>query len=194
VADFYTDFSRANFGESGSREIGTLLSKIDGRNMPEPAGWGPGLVRVNPQPWDKENSRYRFVAELEGLRSKVAGEVNLQRYDYWLNSFREMRAMAELDCTAGALSIDIERINKETDPAVRQKLVRDEALPLRLGTTRQWEHLLEEYLATVDTPGEMGTITNLETLSRQKNRILDKHDTADRKNPGATLISLPVAS
>ncbi len=73
MADFYTDFSSANFGESGSREIGTLLSKIDGRNMPEPAGWGLGLVRVNPQPWDKENSRYRFVAELEGLRSKVAG-------------------------------------------------------------------------------------------------------------------------
>jgi len=189
VADFYADFARANFGESGAREIADLLSKIDGRNMPEPAGWGPGLVRVNQQPWDKESSRYRFVAKFEELRSQVKGSENLQRYDYWLNSFRGMRSMAELGCTAGALSRVIERINKETDPIVRQKIVRDEALPLRLGMTRLWERLLEQYLATVDTPGEMGTIANLETLSRQKNRILDKHDSLIEKFLGQPLSS-----
>ena len=56
----------------------------------------------------------------------------------------------------------IERINKETDPAIRQKLLWGETLPLRLGMSRQWERLLEQYLATVDTPGEMGTIGELE--------------------------------
>ena len=38
---------------------------------------------------------YAFIDELADLRPQVQGGGNLERFDYWLDSFRYMRAIAQ---------------------------------------------------------------------------------------------------
>jgi hypothetical protein len=95
VDDFYADFARASFGPEVAAEAGKILASIDGHHLPESATWtsGPGGVKVNPVPWAKEKERYAFVAGLESLRARVKGAGNLERFDYWLNTYKAMAAM-----------------------------------------------------------------------------------------------------
>ena len=105
VADFYRDWAAALLGIPASGPIASVFEKIDGRGLPEAVNWfhGPGAVTAVNRPWEQERKRYAFVDELESLRGQVLGGGNLDRFDYWLNTFRAMRAMAEFSCAAGKL-------------------------------------------------------------------------------------------
>jgi len=61
-------------------------------DLPQSAHWEHGPGAINPLP--PAPGEFGFVAELEALRPQVRGAGNLQRFDYWLNTFRYMRAMA----------------------------------------------------------------------------------------------------
>jgi len=179
AATFYEDWANINFGNDAGPGIGKLFIRLDGKAFPEVSGWGegPGRVTVRNKPWAEEAKRFTFVDEMEALRPKVKGAGNLERFDYWLNTFRFTRTMAHFGCTVGELSRIMKgpNVDKERALAVRQELA------------RLWVAMIRFQIAAVDTPGEMGTIANLEQQSRGAAQLLTKQDAALIKLLGTEL-------
>lgn len=166
--DFYLDYARANFGESAAVSVGSLLARLDGVNLPQVSDWkdGPGNLVANAAPWASVKPRFAFVAELAALRDRVNGNGNLERFDYWLNTYRGMATMAEIGCVRGQLDQAMARRDYQAALAAR----------IMLGET--WTRLLALQTAIVGTPGELGTIANLEQHSRQAAQFVEGHDQA----------------
>lgn len=177
VADFYTDFARVNFGASVAEAAGRLLAKIDGTQLPEPCTWieGPGGIKIEKKPWAEVKAQYTFVDELAGLRAGVQGAGNSERFDYWLNTYRYMATLAELGCARGELDALITELKKAGETTTQQALAHD-ALAMRIKMARLWEQLLTHQLAATDTPGELGTLANLEQHNRLHQNFLTAHD------------------
>jgi hypothetical protein len=57
-------------------------------------------------------------------------------------------------------------------------LARTGALPARIRLARTWETMMTWLLVATDTPGELGTIANLELATRGKLQFVNGHDTA----------------
>jgi len=189
--DFYADWCRANFGSGAAAKLAALLTRLDGVNpatahadgkhgsmLPRPATWigGPGGIVPNAKPWEQELARYAFVDEMAALRPSVKGAGDLARFDYWLNTFRYLRAVAHIGCMRGRLDRVVKQIGAEKDTARKKQLAEQQALPLRLAMARQWEKLITLQLAVTDTPGEMGTIANLEQHAYRRQHMIDAHD------------------
>jgi len=98
--DFYRDWARVLFGPEAAGEIAAIFAKVDCR-LPRPSAWagGPGGIKPDRRPWQQAVKAYRFVDELAHLRSRIRGKGNLQRFDYWLESFRYLRAVGRLNST-----------------------------------------------------------------------------------------------
>lgn len=177
VGDFYQDYARANFGNTAAKAVAGLLEKMDGVALPEPSTWseGPGALVANGTPWAEQRKRYAFVDELAALRAQVKGAGNLDRFDYWLNTYRAMATMAEVSCLRGQL-----------DRAMNGKNYQ-QALAARIGLAAAWSRLLTLQTAIVRTPGELGTIANLEHQTRSRARFVDGHDEALAKALGHPL-------
>ncbi|MBN2506676.1 MAG: hypothetical protein JXQ71_08280 [Verrucomicrobia bacterium] len=201
--DLYADWARAEFGPEAGGGLAAIFTRLDGgpgdysgnaalTRLPRPSDWlaGPGGIRPNATPWDQEKARYAFVDEIAALRPRVRGAASLDRFDYWLHAFEYHRALGQLGCTRGALDAIMRRIAKQSDPAVRKRLAVEDALPVRLALARQWEAMMTHLLQTVSTPGELGTIANLEqhTLRNPNHpRFLDLHDARLAEWSGAPL-------
>lgn len=179
MRDFYLDFARANFGDAIAVEAGDLLARIDGHNLPVPVGWigGPGCIAANRQPWAEVKKSYDFVDKLAALRKRVTSPGDLARFDYWFNTYRFMRTLAALGCARGQLDIKMEAVAAATDDASRKELAK-QAVAIRTSMARLWETAIEQLLQTVDTPGEMGTLDNLERHCRGQMKFLSEHDEA----------------
>jgi len=177
VDEFYVDFARASFGDAVAQPAGLILAGIDGVNLPEPATWqkGPGGIKAEPAPWTEVKKRYAFVDDLAALRTKVEGPGNLERFDYWLNTYRYMAALAEAGCLRG-----------ELDKAVAANDF-TRALPVRISLARAWERIIALQIAATGTPGELGTLVNLEQHNRGSLRFLGAHDDAIAKALGKPL-------
>ena len=137
---------------------------------------GPGGIALNKTPWEQEQARYAFVDEMAALRPAIRGAGNRVRFDYWLNTFRYLRAVGRMGCMRGRLDAIIKEMDAEKDPVSRKRLARDEALPVRLAMARQWEKLITLQLAVTDTPGAMGTVANLEQHNYRRLHVVDAHD------------------
>ncbi|MBI5396533.1 MAG: hypothetical protein HZA91_14655, partial [Verrucomicrobia bacterium] len=137
VEEFYRDFARASFGANVAEAAGKLFAKIDGTNLPEPSTWlhGPGGIKPNGKPWSEVKASYAFVDELAALRSQVKGAGNLERFDYWLNTYRCMAAMAELGSVRGELDALVAKLKTQ------QALAKD-AVAVRVRLSRLWEKML----------------------------------------------------
>jgi len=188
VEDFYVDFARANFGERAAQPVGRLFAGIDGVNLPEPSAWlkGPGGVKVDPAPWSEVRRRYAFVDELAAMRGLVEGPGNLERFDYWLNTYRAMAAMANAGCERGALDRAMAAVAAEKDPGKRRELG-NQALFARIHLARLWERMMGLQVQVTDTPGELGTLADLEQHSRAALQFLGEHDEELAKVLGAHL-------
>ena len=175
--DFYIDFARASFGDSVAESAGKLLAGKDGTNLVETTTWvrGPGGIKINKTPWSEEKTKYAFVEEFAALRAQVTGVTNLERFDYWLNTYRCMAVMGEIGCMRGDLDKTVVAIKAETD-AGRKKELATKALLLRIEMAKQWEKMVSLQVAAVDTPGELGTIDNIERHNRLHEQFLSKHD------------------
>ncbi len=178
VLDFYNDYARASFGANVAEAAGKILASIDGHHLPEPTTWinGPGGLKIDPKPWAEVQPQYAFVGrtgEICGRRS--TGPATSQRFDYWLNTYRAMAAMAELGCLRGELDRQMAAITKADQG--RSELA-EKALSIRVRMARVWERLIGLQVAVTDTPGELGTLANLEQHTRKTNKFLDAHDAA----------------
>ncbi len=177
VDEFYLDFAGANFGASMAQPAGRILTRIDGVNLSEPTTWlkGPGGIKAESAPWSEVQKRYAFVDELAALRPKVEGPGNLERFDYWLNTYRYMAALAEAGCLRG----ELDRAVAAKDFAL--------ALSIRISLARAWERMIAFQIAAVGTPGELGTLANLEQHNRGTLNFLGAHDDAIAKALGKPL-------
>ena len=135
TGDFYADWALHQFGPQVAKEAAAIFEKIDGRT-PEATGWigGPGGIKASDKPVEEVLKAYAFVADFEKLRPQVKGAGNLERFDYWLSNFRYMMAAERLKCAWG----------KKDEPAMKEALA----------------DLHKHLLATVSTPGELGTVAN----------------------------------
>lgn len=132
--DFYTDWAQAHFGLG---EAGQVFAAVDGRVPQVTDGGCPaGNLTPVPAPWSSLAPQFAFVDEFERRRPRIQGAGNRARFDYWLNTFRYVRALAKTRCALGA----------------RQP---DEVL-------KAWTEACTCLLATVNTPGALAMVVNLE--------------------------------
>jgi hypothetical protein len=177
VGDFYADWARAQFGSGVGPAAGAIFAGLDGK-FPRASTWnqGPGVIVVDRRPWAEVSKQYGFVESFAALRPNARGAAQLDRFDWWLNTFRCARAMAQAGCVRGALDGVMERIGKLADPAEQRRMARDEALPLReqllpiVGDMYAW------LLATLNNSSELGAVVNIEQQSLLRTRFLDIHD------------------
>jgi hypothetical protein len=171
--DFYRDWARTQFGEEVAAPVAELFARLDGgrdagkagqsgTNLPRPSTWvhGPGGIRPDSRPWKQVRKEYRFVDELAALRPKVKGAGNLERFDYWLNSFRYLRAVGRVNCTWARFNAAMDEVKKVQDAEKKEQLACARALPIRNELVEQVEEVHRLRLATVTTTGGTGTITN----------------------------------
>ncbi|MBI9063416.1 MAG: hypothetical protein JEZ14_15645 [Marinilabiliaceae bacterium] len=182
VVDFYVSWCKDMFGPEAGPELAALFSKLDGgpfdpdpkpgkreTNLPRPTTWneGPGAIKVNFMSWQEEKKKYAFVDEMAALRSKVKGQGNLSRFDYWLGTFVYLSHLGHIGCLRGALDKALDKAQQVSNKAEKQKLAEELVLPVRKELAREWENLITSLLAITDTPGEMGTLSNLEQHVRR---------------------------
>jgi hypothetical protein len=161
--DFYLDWASSQFGKEIGKRAAEIFTRMD-CNLPQPCGWvgGPGGIGGDPRPWPEIEKDYSFVDELAALRPDVRGTGNLDRFDYWLNTFLYMKAIARVECMLSQFDQALASANTVEDPAEKKRLARKSALPKRVELIEALAELYKYMLATVSTPGEMGTIANWE--------------------------------
>jgi hypothetical protein len=161
ATDFYADWARSQFGPEAAEPIATLFNEIDGF-LPRPSNWvhGPGGINPDPKPWEEVREEYAFVEQLAAVRPQVKGAGNLERFDFWLNQFRYMRANAQVNCTWARFNEAMKKVQAEKDPAKQKQLARELALPIRKELVSQVADTHRHLLASVTTTGLMGNVTN----------------------------------
>lgn len=187
VADLYTDWAVARFGPEAGREVGAIFASLDGIRFPQLSDWieGPGGLPSTAANWSDERHAFDFLPRLEKLRSKVRGAGQRARLDVWLERFRSYRAMRELSCLRGELDRNVAAL-KNAPPTAKATLA-GRCLATRLRMARLWEAMLTHQSASIETPGELGTIANLEMHTRLHNRFLTAHDAAIEADLGKPL-------
>jgi len=91
------------------------------------------------KPWGELLPGFAFINELETFRPRITGAGNLDRFDYWLNTFRYLKAIAEVRCVLA-----------KPDP---QEL------------TRLYAEAYHALLRSVRTPGGLAMVVNMENNS-----------------------------
>lgn len=171
VGDFYRDWARHNFGGTSSDEIAAIFSRLDGGPVfapvagyrtwiPRPADWmdGPGGIRADTTAWERRREEYRFVDTLEALGNTVVTPGARERFSYWLNLFRYLRAVGKFSCTGG----EIQRLadHAAKDSAENRAPYWDRFVSLRKRQVSELEEVFTHLLETISTKGELGTVAN----------------------------------
>jgi hypothetical protein len=123
---------------------------------------GPGNLKPDLRSWDEVRKEYDFVEELVALRPTVKGLGNMERFDYWLNSFRYLRGMARVNCLWGEFNTTMDKTRNEKDPTVLKERTRELVLPARIRLVQEVRETYGFLLALVSNSGEMGTVANWE--------------------------------
>ena len=112
--DFYLDWAAQNFGKEAAKQIAGIFTKLDGY-FPSPTFWitGPGNIKPNRNDINTELSRFVFVDDMLEIRKTISGAGNIDRFDYWLNTFQYYRELAKIGCHIGKLDQIVETINKK---------------------------------------------------------------------------------
>ena len=188
TADLYEDWAAAQFGRDAGPEAAAIFTKLDG-NFPAPSAWirGPGAIAVQNAPWSTFAGKYAFVDQFAALRARIKGAGNLERFDFWLNTFRATRAMGEFGCARGELNRIMQDIAREKDPAVQRKMAGDKAMPVRLRMTSLAGDMVYAVMATLSNSTELGTLCNIEQQSMIRLKLLNGQDAALEKYLGEAL-------
>jgi len=188
VKDFYTDWVKTEFGSTDTRLV-NLFVAVDSKGVKLPdnthdsplkaSEWqktdrGPGGLRVNRV--DEEMiARFDFVSEMEACRSEISGAGNLERFDYWLNSFRFNKACLETALVQKKFNVLIDQIKAEAS-VPNQKELAEKALQLRIELAGKWEKMTLILLSKISTNGELGNLANLEMHNMRGLGYLTGHD------------------
>jgi hypothetical protein len=171
--DFYQNWCKIQFGESVGEPMAQIFNRLDGvkektiklegglSKLPRPARWmdGPGNILANTSPWDSVKIQYGFIEEMEELRSKVLGKGNLERFDYWLNQFKYLKATGKLACSLGYYQKNLLLSGKMKEP---EKLVfaKETMLPIAKQQINDLSDVYSYLISATTTWGEIGNISN----------------------------------
>jgi hypothetical protein len=160
TTDFWRDWAEHEFGAEAGARAASVFERLDSR-MPRPANWidGPGGIEPDDRPWAEAKADYAFVDDLEWLRPLVTGAASQERFDYWLETFRYMRAMGELRCAYARQRAAIASLRSASNPEERMSRA-EAALETLRAMVPVVERLHRHLYATVSTRGEMGTVAN----------------------------------
>ncbi len=186
--DLYRDWATAQFGSEVAIEAASILSEVDGK-FPMPSSWirGPGVIIENSKPWSEVAASYDFIESFAGLRNKVKGAGELERFDFWLNTLKFNKFMGEFGCACGDLERIMQKIANEKDPAFKSKIAREQALPVRLKMTALAGNMTTSLIESVSNSTELGTLCNVEQQSMLRMRRLTRHDSTLVKILGESL-------
>jgi len=161
--DFYRDWAENQFGLRVAEDAATILASVDGRHA-QPSVWtnGPGGLQPDPRPWEEVAPLYAFVDGFSGLRTRVEGAGNLERFDYWRGQFETMRETARFNCLWAMYNRAVEEARAARSAADRAALAKEGPLRIRLEMATSLRRIFGGLLTTVSTTGEMGTIANWE--------------------------------
>ena len=183
--DFYEDWCQAQFGASVGPAAAKIFARIDGR-LPRPACWaldgkygssaGPGIVGdADKRPWETVAKEYAFVDEFAALRPQVTGPGARSRFEYWLGQFQYLKAMSRLRCARAEFDQAIYTAEESSSQA-KIAAATAAALSARRQLVADWRTMMTHLLETVSTPGELGTVANLELHTRVSGGYLTNFD------------------
>jgi len=205
--DFYTDWCGTAFGPRIAERAAAIFQGLDG-NLPRTSSWvgGAGGIRPDDRPWPKVAAEFSFIDQLEKLRPSVEGPGCLERFDYWLNTFRYHRAQARVRCALARFNAAMKKVEAEKDPATRRDLAGRTGL---LAYAELIEAVGEAYryqLSALTTCGGMATIINWEghigpavvvatgqRLAKALGRALPEQLLPDKTYRGPARIIVPTA-
>jgi len=171
--DFYQNWCKIQFGEHVAEPMALLFNSLDGvkektikleavlSKLPRPAKWmnGPGNILANTAPWDSVKTQYGFIDKMEQLRPKVSGKGNLERFDYWLNQFKYLKATGKLACSLGLYAKNV-LLAKNMNETQKHAFAKETMLPI---VKQQISDLRDVYfylISATTTWGEVGNLTN----------------------------------
>lgn len=174
-SEIYKEWASLQFGPKAAAQLGNLFTSLDGgefklgskdrhANFPRTADWGkkgPGMIKPNYETWEKYQKKYDFIKTYENAKNLVVGKGNLERYNYWLNTFYYAKYQGNVGC----ILADMERLNGQIGKAKSKEekiKLANELIAKRNEVAKTWEKMGDCLMQTVSTNGEMGTIANLE--------------------------------
>ncbi|MCG7852921.1 MAG: hypothetical protein MIO92_10405 [Methanosarcinaceae archaeon] len=174
--DLYHDWAIHSFGIKAGPRIGAMFSKLDGCvPLTSHFDGGAGALFPDVRPWSKVKHEYTFLDELENLAPEVEGAGNRDRYEYWLNMFRHLKAQAKVRCFRGQLDAVTNEARKLSDLAERKAMIEAKVFPLREKLTQLIEEAYQPLLGMVSNQGNLATVINWENhVYRRTNLWPDK--------------------
>lgn len=184
---FWSDWGQGMFGVGSGAEAGRVIEKLDGshdkinRLVRNGANWkvtndempgaeAAGEIKKEVKPiakirtTDAEiNECFKPLTELEALRPRIKGVGNLERFDYWLNLIRASKLRVQTFVMSYRLTGKVKEVEALQDSQEKARRARTELLPLRLAVVRSYEELIATLVACAKTPGEIGTISSIES-------------------------------
>ncbi len=173
VDDFYADWAKAQFGPETAAELAAIFVRLDGGYapdqqryragcLPRPSTWvdGPGGIVPDGRPWEQVSKEYAFVDEMSAMVPKIRGEGNLERFNYWLNQFRYLRAIAKVNCDWALYNAAFETAKASADDAAKKKAAAELALPLRKQLVADVAEVHRWLLQAITTQGGLGNVAN----------------------------------
>ena len=169
---YWAEWGRGMFGGEGGAEVGRTIQKFDGGHLRINA-----LIRGGAGTTDAQISAFFAPLRAMGtLRHRIKGTGNLERFDYWLSLIRASQLRVRTWVLSDRLAARMKEVNAVQEPDQKLSLVRKEVLPLRLDLARSYESLIATFVNCAKSPGEIGTISSIESGSRQ--RMVSAHDVA----------------
>jgi hypothetical protein len=169
---YWAEWGRGMFGEEAGAEVGRTIQKFDGGHLRINE-----LIRGGAGTTDAEISKFFApLRAMETLRPRIKGAGNLERFDYWLSLIQASHLRVRTWVLSDRLAVKMKEVNAAQEPDQKLSLVRKEVLPLRLDLARSYESLIATFVNCAKSPGEIGTISSIESGSRQ--RVVSAHDVA----------------
>ena len=178
---FWAEWGRGLFGSDAGAQAGRMIQKLDGSHL----GIN-GLIQGGANTTDASIlTLFAPLRELEALRPRITGAGNIERFDYWLNLIRASQLRARTWVLVARLG---EKMKEAKAPQAADKalsFVRKDVLPLRLEMARSYEALIAAFVNGAKSPGEIGTISSIESGSRE--RLITAQDASITKILGEPL-------
>lgn len=173
VDDFYADWAKAQFGPEAAAELAAIFVRLDGGYtpdqkpyragcLPRPSTWvdGPGGIVPDGRLWSEVSKEYAFVDQMAALAPKIRGEGNLERFTYWLNQFRYLRAIAKVNSDWALYNAAFEKAKASADDAEKKKAATELVLPLRKQLVADVAEVHRWLLQAITTQGGLGNVAN----------------------------------
>ncbi|MCY3018274.1 MAG: GDSL-type esterase/lipase family protein [Planctomycetota bacterium] len=181
VDAFWADWGRGLFGGDAGAEAGRVMQKFDGGHLAVNA-----MIQGGAQTTDARISEFFAPLDrMESLRPRIQGAGNLDRFDYWCSQIRLTRLRVRTWVLSARLGMKMGELDKMPEADKKLEFARKEILPLRLDLARSYEDMIDALVHCAKSPGEIGTISSIESGRREQ--IVSAHDAAIAKVLGEPL-------